>query len=35
MFKAFIVIWILYALGVLAVIGGLVYVALHFLAKVW
>lgn len=35
MFKAFIILWILYALGVLAVIGGIVYVALHFLAKVW
>lgn len=35
MFKVVFAIWVVYVLGVLAVIGGIVYIALHFLAKVW
>jgi hypothetical protein len=35
MFKAVFAIWIVCVLGILAVIGGVIYIALHFLAKVW
>jgi hypothetical protein len=34
-FKFAFVAWIVSAVLVLAILGGLVYVAIHFLAKVW
>jgi len=34
-FKWFIVLWIFYAICVLCAVAGVVYIASHFLAKVW
>jgi hypothetical protein len=33
--KAFIVLWAVYAMCVVAAVIGLIYVAIHFLSKVW
>lgn len=34
-FKVVICLWVLWALFCLSLVGGIIYVAVHFLSKVW